>query len=313
MTTRRNVLFGFSALALGGGHAGVKVARAGTAFGTIVRLNVTAGDEATAIAAIDAGFAEMRAVHRAASLFEEASEVSQLNRHGRLDRPSEILTEIIAHSDRLHRLTRGAFDPSVQPLWALWAQGAPRDGAVELALSNVGWAKLGVAAERLSLSAGGALSFNGIAQGYAADRVMSAMQTLGVTSVTVDSGEIGRWNAGGALRIQHPRHDTAIGTLTLASGFAAVSGDYASTFTPDFLHHHIFDPALGFSPRELSSVVVVAPSGAMADGLATAFMVMGTAKTFDCLAMLPGHAALCVDKVGNVEVSSGMNKLFQKT
>ena len=55
----------------------------------------------------------------------------------------------------------------------------------------------------------------------------------------------------------------------------ATSGDYMQAFTSDFLYHHIIDPRSGYSPRELASVSVIAPNTTLADGLATAAMVLG--------------------------------------
>ena len=85
----------------------------------------------------------------------------------------------------------------------------------------------------------------------------------------------------------------------------ATSGDYSAYFTPDFLHHHIFDPATGESPRELASVTVLAPAAILADGLSTAFMVMGVRKAHALAATLPGVDLLTVDKSGFVSKSPG--------
>jgi FAD:protein FMN transferase len=91
----------------------------------------------------------------------------------------------------------------------------------------------------------------------------------------------------------------------------ATSGDYATIFTPDFVHHHIFDPARGESPRELSAVTVLAPTGALADGLATAFMVMGVERSLQLVEKTVGVEALLITKQGEVLFSSGMKNYFQ--
>jgi FAD:protein FMN transferase len=314
MTTRRNLIFGLGAVGAMSISAGTAtVSRAGTAFGTIVKITVTAGSEAQSNLAIDEGFAEIRAVHRAASLFNADSEISRLNAAGWLDQPSPIFSHIAQVSDELHQLSEGAFDPSIQPLWSAWQNGPPSEADVTSALAKVGWHHFSISSEYASLANRAALSFNGMAQGYAADRVMVAVREAGATVANIDTGETGRLNADGALVIRHPRRNESLGLLKLTNGFVAVSGDYATLFTPDFLHHHIFDPKLGFSPRELASVAVVAPTGAFADGLATAFMVMGVEKSLACLEQMQGCSALFVDKAGTVTLSRGMHSLFQKT
>jgi FAD:protein FMN transferase len=314
MTTRRNVIFGLGAVgAMTISARAVTVSRPGTAFGTTVGITVTASSEAQANQAIDAGFAEVRAVHKAASLFDLNSEISRLNKAGRLDQPSPIFRTIAQASDDLHQLSRGAFDPSIQPLWSMWQHGPPSDADVANALARVGWYHFSISDQNAFLANNASLSFNGIAQGYAADRVMLAVRKAGAIAANIDTGETGRLNSDAALAIQHPRRNESLGLLKIKSGFVAVSGDYATSFTPDYLNHHIFDPRFGFSPRELASVAIVAPTGAMADGLATAFMVMGVEKSLMCLKQVQGYSALFVDKAGAITVSPGMRDLFQKT
>jgi thiamine biosynthesis lipoprotein len=314
MITRRTMLFGFVAMGastLACNSPPVTVSRPGTAFGTTVNITVTARDEAAANRAIDAAYDEIRAVHRAASLFDQASEVSTLNARGVLEKPSARLADIVAISDHLHGLTAAAFDPSIQPLWTLWSQGKADPQTIAETLRHVGWQKLHVEDNQLRLDSGAALSFNGIAQGYATDRVMRALRANNVLSATINTGEAGQFNTAAPLLIKHPRKDTALGTITLETGFVAISGDYASSFTSDFSAHHIFDPHLGVSPRELSTVAVIAPTGAMADGLATAFVVMGVAKSLQCLDQLEGYAALFADKAGTLTLSKGMTSIFK--
>ena len=121
--------------------------------------------------------------------------------------------------------------------------------------------------------------------------------------------DVGEFSASGkradhrpwAVGVQHPRDVGAmVNTLQLEGRSVATSGDYASWFTPDFVHHHIFDPATGESPQELASVTVVAPSAMEADGLSTAFMVMGARKAHALAAKLPGVDLMAMNKRGIV-------------
>jgi FAD:protein FMN transferase len=315
--TRRHAVFGFAAL--GGSLAfasrnAVTATRPGTAFGTIVHLTVSARSSSDADLAIDKGFAEIRAVEKAFNLFDSKSELSRLNVEGELHNPSPMMMEVIRTTSDIHDLTQGAFDPSVQPLWNAW-QGAalPDENQIASAKSFVSWRNLEIKYNHLQLAQGSALTFNGIAQGYAADRVMMAIKHLALSAV-VDTGEFGLSTDDdiSKLAIQHPRNPkSVIGNITTQSGFVATSGDYATTFTPDFMHHHIFDPARGASPTELSAVTVLAPTGALADGLATAFMVMGHKSTLALAEKIDGVEVLMIAKSGDVTMSSGMNKHFQ--
>jgi FAD:protein FMN transferase len=316
MTSRRNVLLGFAGLAAGSSlpaHA-VTVTRPGTAFGTTVRISVTAGNEAAGNLAIDAAYAEIRAVHRAADLFNAQSEIARINADGKLEMPSDVFAALVKHAEELFTLSGGAFDASVQPLWKLWSQGGgPRPDAALLrsTLARVNWRNLQPRDFGYGLRNGATLSFNGLAQGYAADLVIQVLQQHRVYSAHVDTGETGMLRSSDGLVIKHPRGGDALGRLHVDTGFVAVSGDYASSFSDDFLNHHIIDPRSGYSPRELASVAVVAPTGAMADGLATAFMVMGRDASLRCLEGLPGHAALFVTKTGEIALSPAMKRVFK--
>jgi FAD:protein FMN transferase len=320
MITRRNALFGlvgFGASAATGQASAVTVSRSGTAFGTTVRLTVSAETARVANAALDAGYAELRAVHAAASLFDGQSEISRFNSAAAIDAPSPMLLHLAHLSDQLWRDTGGAFDVSVQPLWLIWQtalkqQRQPTRSEIEAALEAVGWHGLDMRGLPLRRNDQSAITFNGIAQGYAADLVMGAFKAHGVTSGYADTGELAIDSVDGTsatrLAIRDPRDVEKLrGYIEVSDGFVATSGDYATTFTSDFAHNHIFDPASGLSPADLAAVTVTAPTGALADGLATAFMVMGVQKSLDYIARKAKLGAVLVSKSGKIHVAGNIH------
>jgi FAD:protein FMN transferase len=324
LLSRRSVTFGLLAAVSpvgsdGSGHTG---GRSGTAFGTIVSVSAEGRSAEQANAALDASFAAIRAVERSMSLFDPKSEISRFNRTGLLTSPSPLFAKVIEQSLRAWQLTEGAFDPSVQPLWNLWskatAEGSPpRSNALASARSRIGFEHVRCgASDAISAPPGLELTLNGIAQGYAADLVAEVMRRHRIDSAFIDTGEFG--GAGGLfaheglIGIQDPRNPAAlIGSLPASRRFTATSGDYASAFTADFSAHHIFDPQTGFSPKELSSVTVLAPTGAMADALATAFMVMGRDKALKLARKINGVDALLISKSGDHFMTGGMRKVFR--
>ena len=74
----------------------------------------------------------------------------------------------------MHRATGGAFDPSVQPLWQALARG----GDVEAARALTGWERVTIGQD-ITLAPGQALTFNGIAQGFATDVVTDLLASRG--------------------------------------------------------------------------------------------------------------------------------------
>lgn len=292
------------------GAAGTMHTASALAFGTTIRISVFHPDRQLAQLAMGDAIAQAQMVDRLMSIYSDASEVHRLNRDGRLARPSAHLLAVLEQAQALSRLTRGAFDVTVQPLWRAYrdtVQGngrpAPRDRLI--ASSCVGWQKLRVSADVVSFAKPGMqLTLNGLAQGYAADLARSVLRARGIAHALVDTGEFAA-RAGRAdgrawrLGVADPRQPSGLAAIMLLDGrSAATSGDYACAFTPDFVHHHIFDPATGESPQELASVTVVAPDAMLADGLSTAFMVMGARKAHALAARLPGVDLMTINKRG---------------
>ncbi len=130
--------------------------------------------EAAAITA--RALAEIARLEDIFSLYQTNSALSQLNAAAVLNAPPPELLECLTLAGSVHRATEGLFDPTVQPLWALWATSATagtRPTKAELTATRVagGWDDLRLDAGQISMAPGMALTLNGIAQGYIADRV----------------------------------------------------------------------------------------------------------------------------------------------
>jgi thiamine biosynthesis lipoprotein len=160
-----------------------------------------------------------------------------------------------------------------------------------------------------------AVTLNGIAQGFAADRVRAALQARGVRHALVNTGEFGSlgrksdgtpWTVG----IQHPRRpDAYLALAALEERFLSTSGDYATSFSDDFRHNHIFDPRTGLSPTEFSSVTVLARTGMEADALTKVLFVGGLGRGLDLVRAVPGADALCVLKDGRTMLTDGFPRI----
>ena len=291
--------------------------RLGVAFGTQVRLALVGPPAAQAEEALDGCFRIIRSVEAAASLFRPDSEIIRLNSEGRLKNPSDDLRRLLVLSREMSVLTEGAWDPTVQPLWracdnAVKAGDWPSDARIGALRENIDWRSIEITQDEISFARRDmALTLNGIAQGYAAERVAEFLRARGVTDAFLDTGEIesmGRradgadWRAG----LADPRKPGAfIGVVSPFKGCLSTSGDYACAWSPDFVRHHILDPATGVSPPELASTCVIAPRGGVADALSTAVMIMGAEKGLALVARLPGVEALFISKQGAIAKTAG--------
>ncbi|KMK66985.1 FAD:protein FMN transferase [Puniceibacterium sp. IMCC21224] len=232
----------------------------------------------------------LAAVERTFSLFDPASELSRLNAIGHASRVSPMLRDVVAISDRVHDLTGGVFDPTVQPLWRALASG----GDAVAARRAIGWGRVRHG-DGITLDSGQALTFNGVAQGYATDLFAQRLTTLGATRALIDLGE--QVALGGAFRLGLADPDQGIvGWRSLTDAAVATSSPAAMALGQG--QTHILSPD-GSDPV-WSTVSVEAPTATLADALSTAAVFMDRA-TLRRLRVVAGLGRIMtVDRAGRV-------------
>ena len=262
----------------------------GVALGADAALRLYHPDPREADRLIGACLAEVGRLEKVFSLYRGDSAIRHLNRFGWLRTPPLELVQLLAASQQFARLTGGAFDPTVQPLWDLYARhfarpdadpAGPSAAAIRAALDRVDAAAIEVDPGRIRfLKPGMGITLNGIAQGFITDRVTDLLRANGIERTLVDMGEIralgrhpdGRsWSVGLEDPV-FPGHIAA--TIPLDDRAVSTSGGYGFRFDPAGRFNHIFDPHTGGTSREFLSVSVVADTATAADALSTAFAVM---------------------------------------
>lgn len=314
-------LGGSAALLLGGfamrRSADNTVTRRAWALGSDVSMTVMGLPAEQAKRALDAAFGELETIEQVMSLYRPDSQLCRLNRDRVLDQPHPYLLDVLAMAEQTSRQSGGAFDITVQPLWALFAacqkqNRLPTEGDVAVARACVNWQAVDVNANRVRLREPvTSITLNGIAQGFAADRAVAALRNHGVEHALINTGEISSlgcklngddWNVG----IQHPRDPDAFVSLAALDGRSlATSGDYETTFSADFSKNHIFDPHTGQSPSEVASVSILAPTAMQADAFSTTAMVLGPDRTQGLIESLSNVDALFVLKDGRTLHTQG--------
>jgi thiamine biosynthesis lipoprotein len=254
------------------------------------------------------------------SRYRPESEVSRLNRTGRIENASDELLELLRLSDRISRLGEGAFDVTIQPVLDLYRRhledvhGLPAPAAIECALQQVDYRSLYVEERNVMFTRPAmAITLDGIGKGYIVDQAVAALKQRGFSNVLVEAGgdlvASGERAPGTPWRIgvRSPRS----GIPKLETRFDArdravtTSGDYMQPFTPDFAQHHIIDPRTGSSAPELASSTVTAPTASLADGLSTLTMALGTRRSLEILEELPDCEGYFVSKDLGVTKTTG--------
>ncbi|MDH3232189.1 MAG: FAD:protein FMN transferase [Alphaproteobacteria bacterium] len=287
----------------------------GVVLGAAATITVAHQERDTAQRVVKDCLAEIARLERIFSLYRQDSALTALNAAGVLADPPAELLALLSIARRVHIASAGAFDPTLQPLWRLYAEhfgrrpddrSGPGQTAVAAALKRIGFAKITFDASRIVLRPGMALTLNGIAQGYIADRVAAVMRAGGIRDTLIDLGEIralGRhsknrpWRAG----IAAPgRRDKLLAAVDLADIALATSADDGTNFDAAGRFGHILDPRTGTPARHNRSVSVRAPLAALADALSTALFVMPAAEGLALARTVRGASALVQRRDGRV-------------
>lgn len=291
-------------------------------MGVQARIVLYAPDSAAARAAAASAFDRIAALDEIMSDYRVDSELTRLiERAGEGPIPvSDELFDVLQLSQRIARLSDGAYDVTVGPLVQLWREARrsatlPSDSARSEASSRTGWMLLRLEARPPTAALardGMRLDLGGIAKGYAADEALRALRAAGLSRALIEFG--GDMVAGdpppgqdgwrisvplGASDVMLP--DSAAGPsdpktsepadaphhIILANKALSTSGD-----TQQFVdiggkrYSHVVDPRTGVGLTSRVAVTVIAPKGVLSDALATALSVMGSD---DGLRMIAQH------------------------
>lgn len=260
---------------------------------TVHAATVEAGDRAVA-AALD----EVGRLEAILSDYRPDSELSRLSAAAPTANPlpvSDDLWGVLVRAVAIRDSSDGAFDPTVGPLTTLWRQSR-RSGVLPLA-AKLEAARSAVGPDTLTLvedprgvilnRPGMRLDLGGIGMGYAIDRALAILRSLGITSALVDAsgdvrvaaappGEIG-WRI--AVDPIPGTRAAETGRILLADAAITTSGDARQSVTIGGRRYsHIVDPRTGLGIDGPAAVTVIAPDATAADALATAANVLGPVR-----------------------------------
>jgi thiamine biosynthesis lipoprotein len=260
----------------------------GGALGAEARIVLYHHDKAVAEAAINACLGEISRLENEFSLYRSNSALSRLNATGNLADPSHDMRRLLQLSRQYADLSQGAFDPSIQPLWQLYAEhfavhpddlAGPDKDAISAVQRHIDYRRIAIGAEAIRLDPGMALTLNGIAQGYITDRVADLLRARGWSDVLLNLGEI-RALPGRIWSVALPGGGPA---LDLSNAALATSAGAGSPFSGAKGPHHLLHPGTGRSAQRYASVSVLARTATAADALSTALYLSPPDQAADLL------------------------------
>ena len=262
------------------------------AMGQPVHLQLFAQSESQGYDAAAAALAELRRVESRLTLFDDTSDLAELNRRAGAPglRVGEDLALVLSTGVRIEQETAGAFNPAVEPLMRAWGFHVPRAtepsrAEIREARDTVRAARIVVSGDRVTLPHPATrLDLGGIGVGYGLDRAASVLRRLGIGSAFLDvsgdciaigspAGEQDGW----PVEIAGP----GVGAGILASTRLRDSALATSANTMSVVHYgravrgHVMNPETGWPADALVQVSVMARTGIEADALSTAMLVSG--------------------------------------
>jgi thiamine biosynthesis lipoprotein len=310
----------FAGIASGCGKTAEPKTEQAFALDTIV--SVTYYDARDREAVLDA-LALCRIYERVFSRTDPESELSWLNgAGGGMVSPAlrEVLTlalEYCAESGGRYDITMGGvsalYDFSGEP-------HVPEAAALAEALAHVGWEKVRIEGETVTLSDPAAvLDLGSVAKGWIADRMKELLAERGVEHAIISLGGnvlcLGGRPDGTAYKIgiRYPERDSTALAATIATREASVvtSGVYERFFVENGVtYHHLLDPATG-GPLEtgLLAVSVVGPCSARCDALSTVCFALGAEAGCELIDGLDGYEAVFIRSDGTQVKSAGFAKI----
>jgi len=205
-------------------------------------------------------------LNQSMSTYRDDSEISRFNKLPVVGQPFAIspdFLKVMMAADAIHDLTGGAWDGTVHPLIELWGFGrsgpietVPSQPDIEKAMQNVGFQHIDVSTKGHLKKRRNRVTVNlaSIAKGYGVDVIASLIRELGYRNFLVEIGGI-----------QGRRYS------------------------------HIIDPRNGYPVNNgVVSASVIAPNCTLADGMATALMILDPTEGVQLMNKVEGVEGLIV-------------------
>ncbi|WP_299803820.1 FAD:protein FMN transferase [uncultured Shewanella sp.] len=292
------------------------ISLSGNTMGTTYHIKVVPNERMPDVQLLQAEIdLALEKVNDQMSTYRPNSELSKFNQMTRSDKVevSADTAKVIAEGLALYKITDGALDITLGPLVNLWGFGPdkkptqiPSQQAIDAAMERTGIEAIEVDGNRISKQDPDIyVDLSSIAKGFGVDKIAALLDKYQPTGYLVEiGGEISLrgTKADGSLwriAIEQPGDSGgAIQQVISPKNMAmATSGDYRNYYEEDGKRFsHLIDPRTGYPiHHRLASVTVLHEESMIADGYATAMMVLGTQASLE-LAKREHLAIMLIEK-----------------
>ena len=316
----KTFLFIFFLISFSGCGVQKQVSFSGKTMGTTYHITVVTGLFKNIKSLKDKIDMRLDEINKSMSTYRKDSEISRfnaLNQPGKKFYISDDFFNVMTVAQHIYTLTGGAWDGTIEPLVTLWGFGTsenkkriPTQSEIDALLANIGFNSIEISTDRCLVKRNASISLDlaSIAKGYGVDQVAMLVRTNQIKNFLVEiGGEVfasglrkdgKKWKIGINRPEKNAPADQIYKVLYLHNKAFATSGDYRNYFECEGKRFsHIFDPRNGYPiTNGVVSVSIVADTCTVADGLATALMVLGHKKGLELVNTLDNTECLIVVK-----------------
>ena len=245
------------------------------AMGQAVHIMLFAQSQDAGLEACAAALAELRRVEARLSLFDDASDLSELNRTHAL-RAGDDLRVVLEGAEYFRKASGGAFNVGIEPLMRAW--GFHRPHRTPPTAAEIAEAREAVAAAVVTIegdvvrlpSAHTQLDFGGIGVGYGIDRAVAVLRAHGVKRAFLDV-------SGDCYGLGAPPGEPKGWRVDIAGTSKSLRlRDGALATSANSVVRHVMDPETGYPVDSRRQVTITAPTAMAADALSTAALIRGS-------------------------------------
>ena len=266
---------------------------------------------------------EVQRLDKLWSVTDENSEIFAVNGGGEVSVSGET-AQLISFMLEMAKRTGGALEPTLYPIVKAWGftggeNRVPSGDEIQELLKNVGYEKVSVSGNTVTIPSGVMLDTGAVGKGYASDKAAEILRENGVDSALIDLGGnivlVGSkpdgkdWKIG----VRDPEGNGVVGIISASDCAIVTSGAYERNFTAGgVVYGHIIDPKSGAPvDNDILSVTVIASEGRLCDSLSTALFVMGKDGAVEHWRTHKDFEMIMLCKDGQAYVTEGIADRFE--
>ena len=293
-------------------------------MGSAFELTVVAENKEKASNYIEQAKNEIVRIEKLISSWDKNSETAKINSNSGIEpvKVSKELFNLIDRSQRISKITSGAFDITFAAIDRIWdfdggESQMPSFEVIQNSISKIGFRKLELNKKESTVflpEKGMKIGFGGIGKGYAADRAKELLINKGVKGGIINaSGDMNTWGnqpdgSPWTVGIVNPMNkEKVFSWFSLEHDAVVTSGNYEKfTLIDGERFSHIIDPRTGIPSKGVISSTIFANKAELADALATATFVMGVDSGMFLIDQLPNIEAILIDDKGVIYKSKNI-------